>query len=245
MNRTSLFLAFCFVIVLTGCELLPTYIVNDLNIIQGYGYDLSKNNKLKGIFLYPVYKGPNEPPTIETITGNGETSKQARSDANMKVRHPLVSGQIRLLVLGKSLSEKGIYPVMDTINRDPAIGTLIQIAIVDGQTKDILTLKSKKKENIALYIQEMLVQNMEMGKIVKTDFNTFMYQYFQKGKDPYLPIIKKEKDEIMISSLGIFKKDQLKTEISKEEFFIFKCLVEKFEQAIQQFTLKNGEKLVI
>lgn len=245
MRRISLYIPFCLIILLTGCELLPTNIINDLNIIQGYGYDLTKNNELKGTYLYPVYKGGDEPPTIEKVTGIGETSKQARADANMKIRHPLVSGQIRLLLLSRSLSEKGIHPVLDTINRDPAIGTLVQLAIVDGQTEDVLTMKSKEKENMALYIREMLVQNMENGQLPKTDFNTFMYQHFQKGLDPYLPVLKKDKNDIVISSVGIFKDDQLKTEILKEDFFIFKCLVDNFNQGIHQFKLNDGEKVVI
>jgi spore germination protein len=242
MKMASLSLMLIFL--LTGCELLPTYIVTELNIIQGYGYDLSEKNELKGIYLYPVYKSDKEPPSIVTITGNGPTSKQARADANRKTRHPLVSGQIRLLLLSKSLAEKGIYPVLDTLNRDPSIGTLIQVAIVDGATKDVLTMKSKEKENMALYIREMLIQNMDRGKIPETDFYTFMYQHYQKGQDPYLPILKKEKEEIEISSIAIFKDDKLNIDISNKYLFIFKSLVDEYSQGVQSFTLKNGENVV-
>lgn len=240
-----MFLTFFLVTLLTGCSFLPSFLVNELNFIQGYGYDLTEKDKLEGTYVYPVFKGGKEPPTFETITGHGDTSKEVRQETNGKVRFPLVSGQIRLLLFGKSLATKGIYPVVDTINRDPAIGTLSKMAIVDGKTKDLLLLKMQKNENMALYIQDLLEQNMTNGNIPHTDFNTFMYQYSKEGLDPFLPILKKEGDDLIISSIALLKDDRIKTQIPKQYHFIFKNLVEKGKHGMQQFTMKNDDKVVI
>jgi spore germination protein len=243
MKRTKLFLIIVIVILLSGCSFIPPVIVNEVSMIQGLGYDLSKEKKIKGTYVYPEYIRKNA--TMETITGSGATSKEVKEDANNKVRHPLVSGQLRLALYSKSLAKNGIYPVIDTIMRDPSIGTLIQMAIVDGETKEVLTLKSKQKDNVALYIQEMLEQNMDSGKLPFSDFNTFMFQYFQEGQDPYLPLIKIEGEDIQISGIAIFKEDKYEIEISRKYQFIFKSLVEKSKQGVQQFILENGDKVVI
>ncbi|MEH7548400.1 hypothetical protein V7306_21890 [Neobacillus vireti] len=57
---------------------------------------------------------------------------------NNETRYPLESGQLRLALYGRKLSKKGINDFVDTLNRDPSIGSLVQMAIVDGDATVIL-----------------------------------------------------------------------------------------------------------
>lgn len=235
-------------LLLSGCEpLLPPKIINELSIIEGAGYNLKDDNKIQSYFLFPVYKGSKEPASFNTIEGTGLSSKDSREDANRKTRYQLVSGQIRIILFSKEISEIGISSILESYNRDPAIGRISQLAVVDGDTKEILNKKFKEIDNTALYLEDILKQNMDSELIPKTDFNTFMYQYYQQGYDPYLPIVKVEREEVDISSIGVFKDDKLITQVSKDKTFIFHILVEKQKQkrGFYRMTLDNGDNLVI
>lgn len=244
MKRPKIYVFVITLFLVGGCEpLLPTLELNELDIIQGAGYDEGKDDLIQSHFVFPIFKGGKEPPTAKTISGIGDSSKESRQDASRKTRFQLVSGQIRIILFSKSLSEKGIFPILDTYNRDPSIGRISQLAIVDGKTKELLNKPFKEVENIAIHLQEMVEQNMKSETIPKTDFNTFMYQYYQDGYDPYLPILSVKGDEIIITGLGIMKDDKLVMEVKKADTFIFQSLVDEQKNSFHQATMSNGDKI--
>ncbi|MEH7098282.1 Ger(x)C family spore germination protein [Neobacillus vireti] len=232
------------ILILAGCSFLPTNIVNEISLIQGVGYDLGDGKAIKGSMVYPIFQ-KDKPAKSEVKTAFGQSSKEIRTKLSNETRYRLVSGQLRIALYGKKLAEKGINDFVDTINRDPSIGSLVQMAIVDGDANELLKLKKYQSENISIYLQEMLDQNMEYGDLPRTDLQSFLFQLFQTGQDPYLPLIKKVKDNIQVTGLAIFNYDQYVTSIGAEDLIIFKALVEKNRNSLHQFVLENDDKVVL
>ncbi|MEH7377701.1 Ger(x)C family spore germination protein [Neobacillus drentensis] len=242
-NRTILgFLVIIFL--LSGCSLIPPKIVNQINMTQGVGYDWAGKKKIKGSITYPIYK-KNQPSTTEVKITLGETSKEIRSNINNESRYPLVSGQLRVALFGKSLAKKGITDVVDTLNRDPSIGSIIQMAVVDGDASELLKIEKFKTENVSLFVQEMLDQSMKSDNLPESNLQRYLFQFNQNGQDPYLPLIKKIEDNIKIIGVAILKDDRYVFPIFMEDSFILKCLVDKYKQGLQRFTLENGEMVVL
>ncbi|RBP95830.1 spore germination protein [Cytobacillus firmus] len=233
------------IFLLTGCALLPTTIVNEIGLIQGVGYDLADEGGIIETLVYPIIK-KEQSTTTEVKSAFGQSSKEIRTKINNESQIRLVSGQLRLALYGKTLAEKGINDFVDTLNRDPSIGSIVQMAIVDGESKELLNLNKYKDENISIYIQEMLDQNMEFGQLPKTNLQTFLFQLFQIGQDPYLPIIKNVNGSIRISGMAFFNYDQYMTSIPTEDIYMFKTLLEKNKSnGLQAFMLENGDKVVL
>ncbi|MGG3564060.1 Ger(x)C family spore germination protein [Neobacillus rhizosphaerae] len=229
---------------LSGCTLIPPTIVNEINMAQGVGYDLASDNKIKETIVFPIFKKDKSSST-EIKAGIGQSSKEIRALINNETRYPLVSGQLRLALYGKALSRKGINDFVDTLNRDPSIGNLVQLAIVDGDPYDLLMTEKFKTENISIFIQELLDQNMESGQLPRSNLHSFIFQFSQVGQDPYLPLIKKENGSIKINGMAIFKDDRFVTYLSLDDQFIFKGLVDTYKHGIHQFILSNGDKVVL
>ncbi|MGG0175616.1 GerAB/ArcD/ProY family transporter [Gottfriedia acidiceleris] len=243
INRSALLLFL--ILLLSGCTLFPTsYIVNKIDMSQGLGYDLTEKKDIKGTIVYPIFK-KDKASSTEVRTAIGKSSKEIRSILNNETQNPLVSGQVRVALYGKKLAKIGINDFVDTLHRDPSIGSLIQLGIVDGDANQLFKSKKYKKENVSIHVNNMLVQNMEFGQLPRTDLHTFLFQLFQIGQDPYLPLIKNENDNIGITGIAFFKNDQYVTSISLKDLFIFKALVESSKNTLHQFILENGDKVVI
>ncbi|MGE7610318.1 Ger(x)C family spore germination protein [Peribacillus frigoritolerans] len=238
--------AFCLflILLLSGCIFPPTYLVNEIDMSQGLGFDLSGENDIKGTIVFPIFK-KDKPPSTEVRTAIGKSSKEIRSILNNETRYPLVSGQVRVALYGKKLAKKGINDFVDTLQRDPSIGSLTQMAIVDGDANELYKMKKYKNENVSIHVHELLAQNMEIGLLPRTSLQTFLFQLYQIGQDPYLPLIKMENDNIRITGMAFFKYDQYVTSISMKDLFIFKILVEKTRNNLHQFILENGDKVVL
>ena len=243
MTNRSVFCLFL-ILLLTGCNFLPANIVNEIDMIQGVGYDLADKKNIKGTIVFPIFKRDKTSST-EVRTAIGESSKEIRTILNNETRYPLESGQLRVALYSKNIAKKGINDFVDTLNRDPAIGSLVQLAIVDGTANELLKIKKYKNENISIHLQELLKQNMKMGLLPQTNLQSFLFQYFQIGQDPYLPLIKEENNNIRITGMAIFKDDQYVTSISMKDLYIFKALVDRNTTGLRQFILENQDKVVL
>lgn len=242
INRSG----FCLflILLLSGCTFLPTNIVNEIDMSQGVGYDLAGKKNIKGTIVFPIFKRDKTSST-EVRTAIGESSKEIRSILTNETRYPLVSGQLRVALYGKKIAKKGINDFVDTLHRDPAIGSLVQMAIVDGDANELFKMKKYKNENVSIHVQELLEQNMKNGILPLTDLQSFLFQLFQIGQDPYLPLIKKENDNIRITGMALFKDDQFVTSIPRDDLFIFKTLIDINKTGLRQFILENRDKVVL
>ncbi|UOE53499.1 Ger(x)C family spore germination protein [Cytobacillus oceanisediminis] len=242
VNRTALWMFV--ILLLSGCSLLPTNIVNEVGMIQAVGYDFADEGGIIGSVAIPIFK--KDKSSTEVKSAFGHSSKEIRTKLTTETHFRLVSGQLRIALYGKDLAERGINDIIDTLNRDPFIGSIVQLAIVDGEAKDVLNLNKDKNDNISIYLQEMLDQNMEFGQLPKTNLQTFLFQLFQIGQDPYLPIIKNVNGSIRITGMAFFKYDKYITSIPMEDVYIFKTLLKKNRSNGQQtFMLENGDKVVL
>ncbi|MEH7013244.1 Ger(x)C family spore germination protein [Neobacillus niacini] len=243
MIHRSVFCLFL-ILLLSGCSILPTYIVNEIDMSQGVGYDLTGKKAIKGTIVFPIFKR-DKTSSSEVRTAIGKSSKEIRSILNNETRFPLVSGQLRVALYGKKMAKKGINDFVDTLHRDPAIGSLVQMAIVDGDANELFKMKKYKNENISIHVRDLLEQNMEMGLLPRTDLQSYLFQFFQIGLDPYLPFIKKENDNIRIIGLALLKDDHYVTTIPMEDLYIFKALVDKNRTGLRQYILENNDKVVL
>ncbi|MBH0164848.1 Ger(x)C family spore germination protein [Fictibacillus sp. 7GRE50] len=238
--RISIILMF----VLSGCKIVPTQNTNEISIIQGVGFDLTSDKKLLGTIVYPEYK-VDETSTIEILKAEGETVQETIDRSQNEVQYPLVTGQLRIALFGQKLAEKGLFPFIDTINRTPEIANTIQLAIIEGEASELLSIKKYGKENIALYLSDMIIQNAKIGELPTSDLSIFSYNYHNDGNDPYLPLLKKEKDKIKINGVGLFKDDQLITTLPIKDVFTLKMLVERFKMGTHQYKINENEFVVI
>jgi spore germination protein len=243
MRKINPIIGMYLILLLTGCQVIPPLNISEIGMIQGMGFDKTTKGQMLGTVLYPEYNA-DESSKIKVLKAKGETVRKVIDIAKNEVDYPLVNGQLRTALFGRELAEEGIFPLIDTFDRSPTIGNLLQLAVVDGNASELLTMNAKNKKNISLYIQEMIEHNILEGELPSTDITVFNYNFYDEGSDPYLPVLKKQKDHIKISGLALFNDDRLKLTLPINDVFIFKLLKEKFKMGAHQFKV-NNEYVVI
>lgn len=244
MKSYLLTISIALLFVLSGCQIVPTQNTNEISIIQGLGFDLTPDDKLLGTIVYPEYR-VDETSKIEILKAEGYTVQETIDRSQNEVQYPLVSGQLRIALFGKSLAEKGLYPFIDTLKRTPEIANTIQLAVIEGEASELLSIKKYGKENIALYLSDMIEQNARIGELPTTDLAIFSYNYHNDGNDPYLPLLKKDKDKIKINGIGLLKDDRLITTLPIKDVYTLKMLIEHFKMGTHQYKLNDDEFVVI
>ncbi len=106
-----------------------------------------KNKKFQGTILFPEYThGVKSKP--ETQTTSARSLETIASRLNAKSPHNVVVGQMRVVLFGKALGERGMGEIITNLQRDPNIGRDVQLAIVDGSAEELLNYGKK----MGLYI---------------------------------------------------------------------------------------------
>jgi spore germination protein len=199
-----------------------------LGLITAVGYDETDNEELKGtIVLYQF--NPAMEDVEKILTGKANSSKGIRLSQNFDTDHKLVSGQLRIAVYGRKLAGKGISHLVDTLERDSAIGNMVYLAVSDTTAEELLTYQMiEKHSNKGTYLYNLVKQNVESELMIAPTLQEFITDYGSVGKDPILPLLSAYKGTLGISGFALFHKDKFVKEIKKEDMFYIRSLVENY-----------------
>ncbi|UAL48817.1 Ger(x)C family spore germination protein [Sutcliffiella horikoshii] len=225
---------------LTGC--LEKEIVDDINIESVEGFDLIGENEVMGTFVVPVYQADKKI-VNETFTAISQLNKDILRSAQKESSVPIVNGSLELVLFNKAMAEKGILQLVDGLQRDASIGTGLYLAIVDGETKELLE-QNLGTRGTGDHLFNLLKHNIERRDVPKTNLHIFLSDYFQKGKDPNLPILKKTEDSAEIVGVAVMKKDKYEMTIPNEKLFYFKTLVDKHSDGTVSLEVDGKEEFV-
>ena len=211
--------------VLTGC--VRTKVLDDLNLDSAIGYDYVDKEIIQATVVVPIYN-PDKSISSETFTEVSSLSKEILVKIDSKSSKTVETGKLELVLFSSELAGQGIFELVDNFQRDPNVSTNLSLAVVDGEVKEMLTTPFNN-EDTGRYISKIIEQNTNLGLIPKRDLHQYMFDYYSTGKDPYLPLLKLEKDQVEVSGIALFDKDKFVGQIGFSELFVFTVLAESSE----------------
>lgn len=229
-----------FIITVISCHLSACTnqkIVDDIKIVQTIGYDLEGNN-VKSAVLYPSFEKKGET-NVQLLDTKSNSYYDIMPRLNTKTNTPIEYGQLGMVLFGKSFSEKGIESVIHSLCRDAQVGSRVQLGVAENEAAEILQMSTKF--HVPFYITGMINQNIENGNLPKMNLQTFLFDYYGEGQDPFLPYIITERGNLKIGGLVLFKDDKYKTNISIKKAFILKMLIENSKNGSYLLPL-NGSR---
>lgn len=247
MENSKKQIAFLFSLCLfftTAC--VPKNIVDDLSLIQGAVFDVAsdtgaKKERVKVTYVCPIQRKGNK---VQVLEGYGNTVKQIKLSTSLESGQPLASGQIRITLFTEKLAKKGLSSLFDTLIRDVNIGNLVYVGLLEGggngEGQKLLSGKYSTAANVAIYMTKMLEHNIKTGVVPKDNLQLQAFRYYREGQDTYMPILKKKKKSIKITSMALFKQDKYVGKVEEEDMFLFKTLLEKSELDSHEFKTKLG-----
>lgn len=211
----------------TGC--MPTYTLEDVQMIQTIGFDYIDPVNMQTTASLVVYSSTEGQVTIkdEPVVIVAHTFQDFQQKLNKQVPRPAVTGKLSNILVNEELARKGIADLIDTFARSPEVGRNLYIAITEPTCKDILTHRYQITSNITEYLKKLFEQNEEIN-LPTTNIHEFLNAYYGKGINPILPIIGRNKDNIALTGLAVFHKDNMVYKIPQDQYFIFKALYQDF-----------------
>ncbi|MDP4551857.1 Ger(x)C family spore germination protein [Alkalihalobacillus macyae] len=217
------------ILLLTGC--VQQSILDDIQMITIIGYDLPDEDEeeglIKGIAVAPQYHADGK---IENnvFIDTAKLSKEIRSQYNSKSPKPIVSGKLEVALFSRKIAEtEGVTGLVDTLQRDPSIGSRLFLGIGDGDTEELLSTNYGNVDT-GTYFQDILKHNSKHGMLPETNLHSFLYSHYSEGSDPFLPILERDGDKVKITGVALLDGGKMVSELDADSLFTFKILQEKF-----------------
>jgi spore germination protein len=247
-NGRHRLLLVCSITMVIGAGCVQQKPLEKLGLITTSGYDMEGTNQIKGTAVVQKFDPMTESAT-KVITSVAKTSKGLRQQQNLQSNQKLVSGQLRSVVYSRELAKKGIIQLVDTLNRDAAIGNMVYLTIADKSASEIMEIETNNKGrlNLGTYMYNLIKQNVEGEQIISPTLHEFNHNYYDIGKDPVLPILKVKKKDVIISGVGLFKGDRLVDELKQGDLFYLKILIDKYKAGTKEMGYKTDQlkKIII
>ncbi|MCA0988754.1 Ger(x)C family spore germination protein [Guptibacillus algicola] len=223
-------------IVLTAC--VSTEIIDEVPVVFIAGYDKGSDDKIKGTISLQRFK-PNQEVETRTFQAEARTSKGLRNQLS-GVPKPITIGKMAVMLFGEEEAEHGVLRVLDSFLRDPASGRLTYVGVVEGSAGDLIKEEDEYLQGIGPFLQILIRQSIEYGNMPQNNLHFFDYKYYGKGMDPYMPLLKKNENEIVISGLALFKGEKMVGKLDLEEMFMFTLINRKHKAGLFEITLPDG-----
>ncbi|WP_342431987.1 Ger(x)C family spore germination protein [Neobacillus sp. FSL H8-0543] len=232
-----LIVIFSCVFCMTGC--VQSKQLEKLGLITAVGYDLEQANTIKGSVVIHKFD-PLAESVTKVITAESNTSKAIMQKQNLETDQKLVSGQLRCAIYSKDLAKKGINQLVDSLNRDPAIGNMVYLTVADDKASEIMQIDMDKlKVNLGTYLYNVIQQNVESEQLISPTLHEFNHKFSDRGQDPVLPILKIKKDNVIITGVALFQDDRYIDELESEKLFYLKILLDNYRSGTHEMGFKR------
>ncbi|XQY93205.1 Ger(x)C family spore germination protein [Metabacillus sp. HB246100] len=224
---------------LAGC--VEKEILDDINLVTGTGFDITDDGKIRGSAVINTYL-KDQPVADYIITDESELSRDILSNLQKKSPDPLVLGKIDIVLFGEGLGKRGITELVDTLQRDASIGARLLLAVTRGDAKDVLDGEFAN-QGASRYISNLILHNKLNQDLPRTNLHLFLYQYYSKGQDMFLPIVKKNEENgaVEIDGLALFDHKKVVGEIPNDKLLFFKVLTDQYTKGAYKLKLEDGE----
>ncbi|WP_433744292.1 Ger(x)C family spore germination protein [Falsibacillus pallidus] len=237
MKHKLLLLPLC-TLLLTGC--VEREIIDDLNIETAVGYDKAGEKLIRGTALFPAYQKDKSIQNV-TMTATGTVTRDILAKLEKESTEPLVTGSLQVVLFGDTLAREGLITLGDSLHRDASIGARIFLAVVEGGTAEDLLNGQYGNRGNGMYIYNLINHNTDYRDLPSTNLHDFLFDFYQEGKSPYLPMLKQvAPDQLAISGVALFDNDKYVEKIDAEDLFFFKLLVDKYSEG--SYVVKVGKE---
>ncbi|MEH7492392.1 Ger(x)C family spore germination protein [Neobacillus niacini] len=225
---------------LTSCG-VETKQLERLGLITAIGFDLKKENQIKGTISVTKFD-PMAKVMTNLISADANTLQTLRAEENLATDQRLEMGQLRCVIYSKELAEKGIIQLVNALNRDPTVGNMVYLTIAEKDAFSIISMDEKKiKVNIGTYLYNLIRQNVERELLISPTLHEFNHKFFDYGQDPVLPIINVKKDKVAISGVALFNDDKMVAKLNNDKLFYLKLLTDEYRTGSKELEFDRDE----
>ncbi|OCT15314.1 hypothetical protein A8709_14565 [Paenibacillus pectinilyticus] len=213
----------CILILMTGCW--DQDLLKNARLLYGAGFDVAPNGKLLStLVIREMPASEQQSPKNDIIYSIGNTTMEARDKADDKISRFLRAYRNRIILIGEEQAKQDIYPILDTIYRDPKSALNARIGVTKGRATDLLSLEKVGNVLIAEEIDELIKSKEMTTNVPKVTVETIYPVIMDSGEDFVLPYLLEKGKRVDAGQIAMFHNRQFTGVLNTAESTMFLLL---------------------
>lgn len=241
-KKIFLILSLLLCIFLIGCAPKEMKVsLEDIGMVGIVAFDYMDEETMELSIAIPQYSQSAEKDTevfsIKTkLASKGIIDLEALSDKK------ITFNQLRVVLIDEEFARKAdVKQTIRHLYRNPQASNKVLIAIVKGiSAKKLLEADYPDKPNINFYLNDLLKPSINTAFNPNTNIHDFMYTATNPVIDPIMAVIERKEEKIEITSVALFKDNQMFDTVTAEEAYIIQNLQERNKIAPLAINLHQG-----
>ncbi|MEY8001291.1 Ger(x)C family spore germination protein [Clostridium sp. Mt-5] len=174
----------------------------------------------------------------EILTTTSSLIRSSREELRRKSSKSMEAGKTQVVLYSKEIAEKEkIYKINEILERDPTDSIIAWLIVVDGSTEGFLREieKLSDKQRPSIYLTQLLERNTQSGYTPETRVNKFDTISFREGVDNIAPLVKMEKDGVVIEGTALFSKDKMVGSLTPKNTSLLMTMMGSLKHTEYQF----------
>lgn len=219
---------FLFFLVNCGCSsfCVKTNTVDEISPIIMQYID-QKDGHLQVSTIIPPLKKEQK----RVITTQAALMEEGRYKLDHKYYREMKNGQLRMVLISKTLARKGLINVINTLILDPEISDRIYLAVVEGDMIGYLNDQlQRRQEQIDFYLYRMMSHHEKQRELTIINIHQFTEKLYDPYADPIMPLFSVEGKDFVYKGSALFQDDRMIDVIHPPEDLYFQMLSRKNRQ---------------
>ncbi|GIO05421.1 germination protein XA [Brevibacillus reuszeri] len=210
---------------LSGCSSeIERPSLEDMAFIGVIGFDYINEKDVKVSVSTPVPSRSKEKTQVYSTVAT--VMSEAMLKMSTKAERTMSLSQLRVILFNEEYARKvGIRKVVLDLYRNPSVGENAFVAIVKGNTEDLIRASYQNKPELNTYLNDLLRPRVETAFSSFTSIQDSVYMMTNEVSDMNLPYLVKEDDDIQITKVALFKDDKMIGSVSQREGKLIQALL--------------------
>ncbi|MCM3626538.1 hypothetical protein M3194_04045 [Paenibacillus glycanilyticus] len=177
--------------------------IDQIELVQTAGYDMDDQKVLTSILIGDYSE--KEKTRVKLLTTTSNNSYDMIPLLNFKTNNPIEYGQMRMMVFGEDYAQRNIGPILKFLGQDVSISGNLQLAVANNKAAELLAATIPAHD--PLFLMDMILQNSDKANLPHSDLQSILYNFYDEGRDVFLPHLSLDKDKNALSDGIVLFKD--------------------------------------
>lgn len=190
-------------LLLSGCNYRNE--LKNLQLIYAASIDTNDQNEIVTTATIQSPGGKERTaPVHEVLTASGPTLQDALfKKIGLQIAGPIGTSKNQVILIGEKLARKDLAQMLDASFRSSNVPMLAKVAIVRGKAGELIRLDRIGSATVGEYLRKILRSANYETIIPSMTLHSLYPILHDAGRDPVLPILRKESDKAVVDGLAL------------------------------------------
>ncbi|WNR44060.1 Ger(x)C family spore germination protein [Paenibacillus roseipurpureus] len=194
------------VLLLTGCNYHND--LKNLQLIYATAIDVNEKNDIVTTVTIQTPGGKERStPVHEVLSDSGPTLQESLyKKIGLQIAGPIGVSKNQVLLIGEKLAKKDLADILDSTFRNSNDPMLAKVAIVRGKAGELIRLDRIGSATAGEYLRKIIMSARYETIIPSLSLHALYPLLHDKGRDPVIPLLRKEEDKAVVDGVGLIHK---------------------------------------